>query len=480
MLGGPAPIQRRSCGADLPVGVPDYGGAVTVPPRPSGSSGRPDPGPDGHPEHDRDGHPEHDRDEGRDDGRDEPRDIGDLPGATVRPVRRWEVPVALEIVSGLAWRVLLIAAAGAVVVYVVGLLTAVLIPVVLAVIAASLLAPEAHALSRRSRGVPHALATALVLVAGIAAVVGVFYGVVLAFVSGLPDLTTRVTASLTGIQEWLRTGPLRLNNEQFTAIGNQAIAYLQSSQATLATSALGAVGTAGELFTEMLLTLFTLIFFVYDGGVVWRFVLAGVPQAARDRADVAGRRAFASLVGYTRATILVAAADAITAGIGLWLIGVPLAVPLAALIFFGAFVPALGAVVSGVVAVLVALVSGGLTDALLVVVLLLVVQNIEGYILQPLLLGRSIKLHPLAVVLPIACGLVLYGIPGALLAVPLVTVLDAGTRSLLRSSDAGLDPATVDPLDPHSARPEWRDADPAPGRLRGRLAGLLRRGTSDA
>ncbi|MEJ2860031.1 AI-2E family transporter [Actinomycetospora flava] len=412
-----------------------------------------------------------------------PKDIGDLPGgkvvdrgpeAVIRPARRWDVPVGLEIASGLAWRVLLLAAAGYAVLYVMGMLSAVLIPVVLAVIAASLLAPEAHALSRRWRAVPHALATALVLFAGIAVVTAVFYGVVLAFISGLPDLTTQLTASLTGIQDWLRTGPLGLNNEQFTAIGNQAIAYLQSSQATLASSAIGAVGTVGELFTEMLLTLFTLIFFVYDGGLVWRFLLSGVPKAARDRTDIAGRRAFASLVGYTRATVLVAAADAVTAGVGLWLIGVPLAVPLAALIFFGAFVPTLGAVVTGVVAVLVALVSGGLTDALLVVLLLIAVQNIEGYILQPLLLGRSIKLHPLAVVLPIACGLVIAGIPGALLAVPLVTVLDAGIRSLVRPSDGpGLDPATVNPLDPRSARPEWHDAaGTRPGQG---LLGLFRR-----
>ena len=124
-------------------------------------------------------------------------------------------------------------------------------------------------------------------------------------------------------------------------------------------------------------------------------------------------------------------------------------------------------VVTGVVAVLVALVSGGLTDALLVVLLLIAVQNIEGYILQPLLLGRSIKLHPLAVVLPIACGLVIFGIPGALLAVPLVTVVDAGVRSLVRPSDGGLDPATVNPLDPRSGRPEWHDAGPSRTSVRG-------------
>ena len=392
----------------------------------------------------------------------------------VRPPRRWEVPVTLEIATGLAWRMLLIAAAVAIVVYVLGLLSAVVIPVILALIAASLLAPSAHALSR-FRWLPHGIATALVIIGGVAIVGGVFYGVGLAFVSGLPELSTQLYASIAGIQNWLRTGPLGLNNEQFTALGNQLLTYLQESQATLAQSALGAVSTLGELITELLLTLFTLIFFVYNGGAVWRFLLQAVPRPARNRTDIAGRRAFASLVGYTRATILVAAADAITAGVGLWVIGIPLPVPLAALIFFGAFVPTLGAVVSGVVAVLVALVSGGITDALLVVLLLLLVQNLEGYILQPLLLGRSIKLHPLAVVLPIACGLVLYGIAGALLAVPLVTVVDSGVRSLTRATDGkGLDPDTVDALDPRSARPDWHTEDQPPRSFMARLVDFLR------
>lgn len=396
------------------------------------------------------------------------------PGGVVQPARRWEVPTALEIATGLAWRLLLLAAAAAVVFYVLGLLGAVVVPVVLALIAASLLAPSAHALSRL-RWMPHGIATALVIVAGVGLVGGVFYGVGLAFVSGLPELSTQLTASIAGIQEWLRTGPLGLNNEQFTAIGDQILAALRSSQASLAQGALGAVSTVGELLAELLLAVFTLIFFVYNGGTVWTFLLQAMPRAARDRTDVAGRRAFASLVGYTRATILVAAADAITAGVGLWLLGIPLPVPLAALIFFGAFVPTLGAVVSGVVAVLVALVSGGITDALLVVVLLLLVQNLEGYILQPLLLGRSIKLHPLAVVLPIACGLVVAGIAGALLAVPLVTVIDAGIRSLNRPSDgAGLDPRTVDALDPRSARPDWHSDAQPPRNLVARLVDAFR------
>ena len=378
----------------------------------------------------------------------------------------WVVPHGLDVAAGLAWRLLLIAAAAAVVIYLAGTFSVVLIPVVLALIAASLLAPEAHLMSTRVRWLPHAIATAIVVVGGLAVVGGVFTGVVFAFISGLPALTSQLTNSLSEIQIWVRTGPLGLNNQQFAAIGEQALASVQQSQATIATSALGAVSTVGELFTEGLLALFTVIFLIHDGGTIWRFLLQAVPRRVRPRADLAGRRAFASLVGYTRAIVVVAFIDAVTAGLGLWVIGVPLAVPLAALIFFGAFVPTVGAVVSGAVAALVALVSGGVTDMLLVILLLLAVQNLEGYILQPLFLGKSIKLHPLAVVLPIACGLVVAGIPGALLAVPLVTVLDTGIRSLTRPSDARVDPATVDPLDPRSARPEF--ADPpvpmAPGR----------------
>ncbi|WP_433803432.1 AI-2E family transporter [Actinomycetospora sp. CA-084318] len=379
----------------------------------------------------------------------------------VKPMRqRWTIPHGLDVAAGLAWRVVLIAAAVATLIYVASTLSVVLIPVVIALILASLLAPEAHLMSSRVRWLPHAVATAIVIIAGLAVVGGVFTGVVYAFISGLPELTSAFTGSLAEIQNWVRTGPLGLNNQQFAQIGEQVLGSIQASQAAIAASALGAVGTVGELFTEGLLALFTLIFLIHDGGVIWRFLLRGVPRAVRNRADVAGRRAFASLVGYTRAIIVVAFIDAVTAGIGLWLIGVPLAVPLAALIFFGAFIPTLGAVISGAVAALVALVSGGLTDALLVVLLLLAVQNLEGYILQPLFLGKSIKLHPLAVVLPIACGLVVAGIAGALLAVPLVTVIDNGVRSLTRKSDADVDPATVNPLDPRSARPEY-NADPA-------------------
>lgn len=365
-----------------------------------------------------------------------------------------EVPPALALATGLAWRGLLLAAATAVLFWVVAQLSLLVVPVVIALILSALLSPAARQIRRVPR-MPRGVATGVVVVGGLALFGGILWGVVAAFLAGLPDLSTQLGQSLVAAQDWLANGPLHLDDVRVASFTTELVNTLQRNQTELATNVVGAVGTAGEAATEMLLTLFVLTFFVHDGPKIWRFLLAAIPRPARRRTDIAGRRAFASLVGYTRAIVVVAAVDAITAGIGLWLIGVPLAVPLATLIFFGAFVPTVGAIVTGFVAVLIALVTGGWVDALLVVALLVAVQNIEGYVLQPLLLGRSVKLHPLAVVLPIAGGLIVAGIPGALLAVPLVTLADAGVRSVNRGSDKWLpDPTTVDPLDPRSARPD--------------------------
>lgn len=365
-----------------------------------------------------------------------------------------QVPPALALATGLAWRGLLLAAAAAVLFWVVAQLSLLVVPIVIALILSALLTPAARQI-RRVPHMPRGVATGIVVIGGLALFGGILWAVIAAFLAGLPGLSTQLGQSLVATQDWLANGPLRLDDARVGSFTTEILNTLQRNQTALATNVLGAVGTAGEAATEMLLTLFVLTFFVHDGPKIWRFLLSTTPQPARRRTDIAGRRAFASLVGYTRAIVVVAAVDAVTAGIGLWLIGVPLAVPLATLIFFGAFVPTLGAIVTGVVAVLIALVTGGWVDALLVVLLLLAVQNLEGYVLQPLLLGRSVKLHPLAVVLPIAGGLIVAGIPGALLAVPLVTLADAGVRSVNRTSDKWLsDPATVDALDPRSARPD--------------------------
>ena len=179
--------------------------------------------------------------------------------------------------------------------------------------------------------------------------------------------------------------------------------------------------------------LFSLIFLLHGGRNIFAFMTQVFPPAARSRVRDAGRAGFHSLIGYVRATFLVALVDAIGIGTGLAIMGVPLALPLASLVFMGAFVPLVGAVVTGFVAVIVALLTKGLIYALITLGLILAVQQVEGHVLQPLVMGRAVSIHPLAVVLAIAGGAVLAGIVGALLAVPLVAFLNSAIRVLLAS-----------------------------------------------
>jgi predicted PurR-regulated permease PerM len=317
------------------------------------------------------------------------------------------------------------------------------------VLLAALLAPLVRLLAR-PRWVPHAFATAVVVVGGLAVLGGVLYGLVVAFLAGLPALQLELGQSFSQIRDWVARSPLHVSVPRLNDLGASIIKALGSSRDALTSGALGVASTVGEVVAGVLLAIFTLVFFLYDGARIWGFVLRGVPRQARRRMNVAGRRAFAALVSYTRAVTVVAATDALVVALGLWVIGVPLVVPLAVLVFFGAFIPTVGAIVTGAIAVLIALVGNGLLAAVLVVGVLIVVGELEGHVLQPLLLGRAVRLHPLAVVLPVATGFVLIGVVGALLAVPLVAVLDAGIRSLYE--DYIPDPDTIDPLNPRSAR----------------------------
>lgn len=343
------------------------------------------------------------------------------------------IPRTLRVSAAVSWRILVILGALYVLGMIIGRLFVVVIPVAIALLLAALLAPAVTTLTRAR--VPRALSTVVVLVGGLAVVGGVLTFVINAFIDGFPDLQRQVIASLNQIKYWVGHPPLNLRPDQIDAYLAQAQQWMQQNQAALTSGALSTASTFGNLLTGLVLALFTLIFFLHDGRRIWSFVLRIVPEASRAKIDVAGCRGFASLVGYVRATALVAVADAIGIGIGLELIGVPLAVPLSALVFLGGFVPIIGAVASGLVAVLVALVTKGVIAALLVIIVVLAVQQIEGNILQPLLLGRAVQLHALAVVLAISAGVVVAGIVGALLAVPLVAVLNSAIRSLVSDEE---------------------------------------------
>jgi predicted PurR-regulated permease PerM len=354
------------------------------------------------------------------------------------------VPRSLRIAAAFAWRLVVIAAALYVIGTVVGYLGSVVVPVAIALLLAALLTPAVRGLARRR--VPRGLSVALVLVAGLAVLSGLLTFVVARFVDGLPALRDQLSRSIDTITKWLTDGPLHMSDDQLRDFSAKLIKALTASEGSVTSGAITTATTIGEALAQMLLVLFVLIFFLYDGGGIWTFLLGGVPNGARNRIDVAGRRGLAALVSYVRATVAVATVDAVGIGVGLWIVGVPLVIPLATLVFLGAFVPIVGAVVAGGVAVLIALVANGPIPALIVLGVVILVQ-------QPLLLGRAVKLHPVSVVLAIATGVVAAGIVGALLAVPLLAVLNSGIRSLLSPADENVDPAEVVTSQPDEAAP---------------------------
>lgn len=328
-----------------------------------------------------------------------------------------------------SWRLLVILAAAVAFLWVVAKLEVIVVPVLLAMMISALLVPVVDWLDLR--GLPRGAAVTLVILGGFSILGGLLAFVITQFIVGLPDLVKQIEHSIDSSRRWLIEGPAHLRSEQIESAGNAAIQALRNNQAKLTSGALSTAATITELVTAAVLVLFTLIFFLYGGRNIWQYVAKLVPGHVRDRVLEAGRAGYGSLVGYVRATFLVALTDAIGVGTGLAIMGIPLALPLASIVFLGAFIPLIGALVSGLLAVVVALLAKGLVYALITLGLLIAVNQLEAHILQPLVMGRAVSIHPLGVVLAISTGGVLAGIVGALLAVPTVAFLNNALQVLL-------------------------------------------------
>jgi predicted PurR-regulated permease PerM len=235
------------------------------------------------------------------------------------------------------------------------------------------------------------------------------------------------------IRVWLKEGPLQLTNAQLDGFGNAVQGWFTQNRSKLTSSAVSTAAATLEALTGFFLVLFSLFFFLRDGRKIWRFFVSLTPPAIREPLAHSGQAAWGTLVSYVRATVIVAFIDAFGIGIWLWAWKVPSAFvfPLAALVFLFSFVPIIGATVSGIVAVLVAGVTVNWVTALIVLAGVIGVQQLEGHVLQPLIMGRAVAIHPLAVIAAIAGGLVLAGIIGALIAVPMVAMFNTGIRALM-------------------------------------------------
>jgi predicted PurR-regulated permease PerM len=323
---------------------------------------------------------------------------------------------------------LLILAAAVVVFEVLRRFGLVVVPVALALLLAAMLLPAVDFLDRY--GAARAGAVAFVVILGLTIFVGILAFVISQFVDGLPGLVEQVTNSIDTLRNWLIDGPAHLSRDQINHAGDAVIKSLNEHQTQLTSGAVSTAGTIAELVTGALLTFFTVIFFLLGGRNIWQFVTRAVPTDARARVREAGAAGFHSLAGYARATFLVALVDAVGIGIGLAIMGIPLALPLASLVFLGAFVPVVGAVITGFLAVIVALLAKGFIFAAITLGLIIAVMQLEAHVLQPLVMGRAVSIHPLAVVLGITAGSVLAGIVGALLAVPVIAFVNSFVRVL--------------------------------------------------
>ncbi len=372
---------------------------------------------------------------------------------------RVQVPWGFELAAAWSWRLMVIAVAIFGALWLLSYFAVVVLPLLVALFASALVLPVVHALVRL--GVGRRIASLLVVVVGLALVVLLLTFVGNQVASGMNNLTKQVVDGVGQIGDWLRTGPLHLSDK----VLQNALTDLQTRVGKAASgNVLGRLSEVGTTLSHILagffIILFATYFFLADGPGIWTWMVRLFPRTARLRADSSGRVAYRSLTQFVRATVLVAGTDAIGVMIGAAILKVPFVSAIGVLVFLGAFVPLVGATVSGIAAILVALVAQGPITAVFMLGVLVAVGQIEAHILQPFLMGRFVSVHPLGVIVALALGIIVAGIPGALIAVPFAAVLNAVGQHLASQTEAG-DSAGHDQAPPNDPPPD-PEGEPAP------------------
>ena len=337
------------------------------------------------------------------------------------------LPVGIRIAGAWSWRVLLIAAVITLFVYLVITLREIVVPFMIAILLAALLVPLVKFLVRHRW--PKWLAVALVEIGLLAVVSGLVILVVAQVRSGFPDLQRQSVEAYDNFTQYLLASPLHLTNSDISAYLGQAWAAIQKDSQALVSGAVTFGTTAGHVLAGSLLVLFATLFMLIDGTGIWAWVVRLFPRKARPAIDGSGRAGWVTLTNFVRVQIFVAFVDAVGIGLGAWIIGLffggfPLVIPITIAVFLGSFIPVVGALFSGVLAIFIALVYLNPFAALIMLGVVIAVQQIEGHVLQPFIMGTAVRVHPLAVVFAVAAGGFLAGIPGALFAVPVVATLN--------------------------------------------------------
>ncbi len=294
----------------------------------------------------------------------------------------------------------------------------VLIPVTIALILASAIAPLVRWLA--GRGLPRALAVAASFLAILAAFGGVITGIVFLVRGQWQELHLKAVAGIDQLHTFLNTGPIPVSDEQLNTAREAVKRFFTSS--SFGTEALTGARTVGEILVAMILMAVTLFFFLKDGDKIRDFLIGFLPARRRDTACQAADRSAVVLGGYVRGTALVAASNGLIVGVALAIMGIPLALPLGVFVFIGGFIPIVGSTAAGTLAIAVALISNGPVSALIVLAVIIGVNQLEHHFLQPVLMGKVLSIHGLAILLALAAGTMLAGVIGALLAVPVTAV----------------------------------------------------------
>ena len=346
------------------------------------------------------------------------------PIAPASGARKVEVPFGVDLIASWGWRLLVIGAAGWFLLRILGFFEVIVVPVAIAMLITALVVPVVAGLARL--GLPRGIA-ALLAVVGVILVIGLllFYaGHQVA--AGASDLADQTVKGLDEIRRWLKSGPLHASDSQINTWIDRLQNEVTKAGGTSPVSRVTEVGgVAADAFAGLFIVLFSTYFFLAEGERIWSWVVRLTPRGARARVDSSGRVAWISLTQFVRATVIVAAVDAIGIMVVAAILRVPFVAAIGVLVFLGAFVPLIGATIAGTVAVLVALVDQGLVTALFMLGGVILVQQLEAHGLQPFLLGRWVSVHPLAVIIAIAAGVLVAGIPGALVAVPLAAAINA-------------------------------------------------------
>ncbi len=346
-----------------------------------------------------------------------------------------DIPHGMLVASEWSWRLLLVVVAIGVAAFLLLQLSVVVVPVLIAALVSALIVPVTGWLDRL--GMPRGLAAGLTMLSLVVVILGLLALVGQQVAVGWEGLYDQLIQGFDEIRRWLIRGPLQLSQAEIDNAYQSVGQFFTTNQLTQGALRVGT--TVGHVVAGLFLALFTTYFMLYEGERIWGFLVRLLPRNARARADSSGRRGWVSLTAFMRATVLVALVDAAGITIVALVLRVPFALPIGVLVFLASFIPIVGALLSGAVAVVVALVANGPLVAVLMLGGVVLVQQLEAHILQPFLLGRFVRLHPVAVLLAIGAGAYLAGIVGALFAVPIVAVLNGIIRHLAEGEDSEVD-----------------------------------------